>query len=198
MAASPTYRAAQPEPRRSAPAGSAICRHWFAAGRCRPRCAPWKNRARSDQSRAGARDRRSCPGTGLPRHGSKGSRRSRAWSLAACRIRRRRRRGFAAEYRRSFWSLSLVLCDEPRSKHSLAGLVEGKPAFRITDAPLQFAARVLRGRRRMPDNKNVLYLIIGVLLVAVGVLSYNLYQAKKQPEGFQINVGPDGLKIKGK
>jgi predicted negative regulator of RcsB-dependent stress response len=50
----------------------------------------------------------------------------------------------------------------------------------------------------MPDNKNVLYLIIGVLLVAVGVLSYNLYQAKKQPEGFQINVGPDGLKIKGK
>jgi hypothetical protein len=52
--------------------------------------------------------------------------------------------------------------------------------------------------RRMPDNKNVLYLIIGVLLVAVGVLSYNLYQAKKQPEGFQINVGPDGLKIQGK
>jgi hypothetical protein len=50
----------------------------------------------------------------------------------------------------------------------------------------------------MPDNKNVLYLIIGVLLVAVGALSYNLYQAKKQPEGFQINVGPDGLKIKGK
>jgi hypothetical protein len=52
--------------------------------------------------------------------------------------------------------------------------------------------------QRMPDNKNVLYLIIGVLLVAVGVLSYNLYQAKKQPEGFQINVGPDGLKIQGK
>src|SRR2546429_9084631 len=37
--------------------------------------------------------------------------------------------------------------------------------------------------KRMADNKNVLYLIIGVLLVAVGVLSFNLYQAKKQPEG---------------
>jgi len=50
----------------------------------------------------------------------------------------------------------------------------------------------------MPSNKNVLYFIIGVLLVAVGALSYNLYQSKKQPEGFQINVGPDGLKIQGK
>jgi predicted negative regulator of RcsB-dependent stress response len=48
----------------------------------------------------------------------------------------------------------------------------------------------------MPGNRNVLYLIIGVLIVAVGVLGYNLYQVKKEPEGLQINVGPDGLKIK--
>jgi hypothetical protein len=27
---------------------------------------------------------------------------------------------------------------------------------------------------------------------------YNLYQTKKEPEGLQINVGPDGLKIKTK
>ena len=47
----------------------------------------------------------------------------------------------------------------------------------------------------MTDNRNVLYLIIGVLVVAVGVLGYNLYQAKKEPEGLQINVGPNGLKI---
>jgi hypothetical protein len=47
-------------------------------------------------------------------------------------------------------------------------------------------------------NRNVLYMIIGVLAIAVGVLSYQLYQAKKQPEGVQINVGPDGLKIRGK
>ena len=50
----------------------------------------------------------------------------------------------------------------------------------------------------MPANRNVMYLIIGVLVVAVGVLSYNLYQARKQPEGLQINVGPDGLKIQSK
>jgi hypothetical protein len=50
----------------------------------------------------------------------------------------------------------------------------------------------------MPGNRNVMYLIIGVLVVAVGVLSYNLYQAKKQPEGVQINLGPDGLKIQSK
>jgi hypothetical protein len=50
----------------------------------------------------------------------------------------------------------------------------------------------------MPANRNLMYLVIGVLVVAVGVLSYNLYQAKKQPEGLQINVGPDGLKIQSK
>ena len=50
----------------------------------------------------------------------------------------------------------------------------------------------------MPGNRNVMYLIIGVLVIAVGVLGYNLYQAKKQPEGFQISVGPDGLKIQSK
>lgn len=51
---------------------------------------------------------------------------------------------------------------------------------------------------RVSDNKNVLYLLIGVLVVAVAVLSFNLYQARKQPEGLQINVGPDGLKIQNK
>jgi predicted negative regulator of RcsB-dependent stress response len=50
----------------------------------------------------------------------------------------------------------------------------------------------------MPGNRNVLYLIIGALIVAVGVLGYNLYQAKKEPEGLQINVGPGGLKIQSK
>jgi hypothetical protein len=43
---------------------------------------------------------------------------------------------------------------------------------------------------RMPGNRNILYLIIGALIVAVGVLGYNLYQVKKEPEGLQINVGP--------
>ena len=51
---------------------------------------------------------------------------------------------------------------------------------------------------RMPGNRNILYLIIGALIVAVGVLGYNLYQTKKEPEGLQINVGPNGLKIQNK
>ena len=50
----------------------------------------------------------------------------------------------------------------------------------------------------MPGNRNVLYLIIGALIVAVGVLGYNFYQTKNQPEGLQINVGPNGVKIQSK
>jgi predicted negative regulator of RcsB-dependent stress response len=50
----------------------------------------------------------------------------------------------------------------------------------------------------MPGNRNIMYLIIGALIVVVGVLGYNLYQDKKQPEGVQINVGPGGLKIQSK
>lgn len=51
---------------------------------------------------------------------------------------------------------------------------------------------------RMPANRNILYLIIGALVVALGVLGYNLYQTKKEPEGLQINVGPNGLTIQNK
>ncbi len=51
---------------------------------------------------------------------------------------------------------------------------------------------------RMAGNRNILFLIIGALIVGMGVLSYNLYQAKKAPSGVQINVGPDGLKIQNK
>ncbi len=50
----------------------------------------------------------------------------------------------------------------------------------------------------MPGNRNVLYLIIGALVVAVGVLGYNFYETKKQPEGLPINVGPGGVKIQNK
>ena len=50
----------------------------------------------------------------------------------------------------------------------------------------------------MPVNRNFFFMIIGALVVAVGVLSYNLYQDRKQPDGLQINVGPNGLKVQGK
>jgi predicted negative regulator of RcsB-dependent stress response len=51
---------------------------------------------------------------------------------------------------------------------------------------------------QMHGNRNILYLIISVLIVTVGVLGYNLYQTKKEPEGLQINLGPNGLKIQNK
>ena len=50
----------------------------------------------------------------------------------------------------------------------------------------------------MSGNRNLLFLIIGALIVAVGVLGYSLYQTKKEPDGVQINVGPGGLKIQSK
>ena len=47
-------------------------------------------------------------------------------------------------------------------------------------------------------DRNKLILIIGALIVAVGMLSYMLYEAKKEPTGVQINVGKDGIKIEQK
>ena len=50
----------------------------------------------------------------------------------------------------------------------------------------------------MSGNRNMMFLIIGAPIVAVGVFGYNLYQTKKQPDGLRINAGPNGLKIPNK
>jgi hypothetical protein len=47
-------------------------------------------------------------------------------------------------------------------------------------------------------RNNTLYALVGALVIAVGVLGYSLYEAKKKPEGVQINVGPGGLSIEKK
>jgi hypothetical protein len=47
-------------------------------------------------------------------------------------------------------------------------------------------------------RNNLLYLIIGALAIVVAILAWNLYQAKKQPEGVQINIGPGGVSIEKK
>lgn len=47
-------------------------------------------------------------------------------------------------------------------------------------------------------RKNVLFLIIGALIIAVAVMGYQLYQDRHPPEGMQINLGPNGLSIQGK
>jgi hypothetical protein len=70
------------------------------------------------------------------------------------------------------------------------------PALRIMAASLEYMIR--RPEFSMPASRNVLFLIIGALIVVIGVLGYNLYEAKKEPKGVQINVGPDGLKIQSK
>jgi hypothetical protein len=48
------------------------------------------------------------------------------------------------------------------------------------------------------NRTNILYLIIGVLIVGVAVLGYQLYQERNPPEGVHIDVGPNGLSIEKK
>jgi len=48
------------------------------------------------------------------------------------------------------------------------------------------------------NQSNVLYLVIGALVVAVVVLGYQLYDAKKQPKGVQLNIGERGISIETK
>jgi hypothetical protein len=47
-------------------------------------------------------------------------------------------------------------------------------------------------------RNNILYLVLGALIVAVAVLGYQLYQERRQPEGVQIKIGPGGFSIEKK
>jgi hypothetical protein len=49
-----------------------------------------------------------------------------------------------------------------------------------------------------PVNNNVLYAIIAALLVGFVLLSWQLYEARKEPQGLQINIGPGGASIQKK
>jgi hypothetical protein len=44
----------------------------------------------------------------------------------------------------------------------------------------------------------ILYLAVGALVIVTAVLSYQLYQDRKQPEGMRIDLGPNGLSIEKK
>jgi hypothetical protein len=48
------------------------------------------------------------------------------------------------------------------------------------------------------NRTNILYLFIAVLVVAVAVLGYQLYQERHPPEGVHIDLGPNGLTIEKK
>jgi hypothetical protein len=48
------------------------------------------------------------------------------------------------------------------------------------------------------SRSNILYLVVGALVVAVAVLGYQVYQDRKKPEGVNINLGPGGISIEKK
>jgi hypothetical protein len=47
-------------------------------------------------------------------------------------------------------------------------------------------------------NRNVLYLLIGALIVATAVFGYQLYQERQKTPGIDINVGRSGISIEKK
>ena len=47
-------------------------------------------------------------------------------------------------------------------------------------------------------NRNVLYLVIGALVVATVVLGYQLYQERHKTAGIEINIGERGVSIEKK
>ena len=47
-------------------------------------------------------------------------------------------------------------------------------------------------------NRNILYLVIGVLAVAAGVFGYQLYQERQKTTDIEINIGKSGISIEKK
>jgi predicted negative regulator of RcsB-dependent stress response len=48
------------------------------------------------------------------------------------------------------------------------------------------------------SRNNIIYLVVGALVVVVAILGYQLYQDRKQPEGVRIDLGPNGMSIEKK
>jgi hypothetical protein len=44
-------------------------------------------------------------------------------------------------------------------------------------------------------NRNLLYLVCGVLGIAVVILGYQVYRDQQKPEGFEIKVDDSGISI---
>ena len=47
-------------------------------------------------------------------------------------------------------------------------------------------------------NRNVLYLIIGVLAIVTAVIGYQLYQERQKTTGIEISIGKSGIAIEKK
>jgi predicted negative regulator of RcsB-dependent stress response len=48
------------------------------------------------------------------------------------------------------------------------------------------------------SRSNIVYLVVGALVVVVVVLGFQLYQDRKKPEGVRIDLGPNGISIEKK
>ena len=44
-------------------------------------------------------------------------------------------------------------------------------------------------------NRNVLYIVIGVLAIAAVVLGYQLYQEQRKASGIEITIGKTGISV---
>jgi hypothetical protein len=60
------------------------------------------------------------------------------------------------------------------------------------------AARPPSSGISMALSRNLLAVLVLVLVAALVVTGYSLYQEKKQPDGVEISVGKNGLSIKEK
>ncbi|MBS1165187.1 MAG: hypothetical protein H6R00_1212 [Proteobacteria bacterium] len=47
-------------------------------------------------------------------------------------------------------------------------------------------------------NRQMLIAIIVLLAAGVGILGYQLYEEKKQPNGVEISIGKKGVSVEGK
>jgi hypothetical protein len=47
-------------------------------------------------------------------------------------------------------------------------------------------------------NRQMLVTVIVLLAAGIGVLGYQLYEEKKQPDGVEISIGKDGVSVEGK
>jgi predicted negative regulator of RcsB-dependent stress response len=47
-------------------------------------------------------------------------------------------------------------------------------------------------------NRNILYMVIGMLVITTAVFGYQLYQERQKPSGIEINVGKGGISIEKK
>ena len=47
----------------------------------------------------------------------------------------------------------------------------------------------------MPMNRNILYVIVAVVGIAIGILGYQLYLNHQKPSGIEIKLDDNGISI---